>query len=438
MKPQILIITILICLIAVATYAEEPKTLSRTADVVIIKAAGFGPLLGRPISSLRAYAAGPQGFKPIPYQIDERDAKNRLVFPYGPKAGKDEDNGLLDANDELVFMIKDAGGKADPSEFPKGYSAAVTIDITDPIDGGKSWVYLLDFNSPPPPSPIDYVRFDPVNNMIYAANYVMGFDKKAPIGIGYLALTPEGGGNGKNYIDRLKIRFKATTLGGTVKIDRNEEQFTCKVVAWIDGPVRVIRHTENRMILILNIPTPSAMLDNVYYFNHFEFPTEVSIPFDVDTLISNPEFRVSTDALCSAAGMTFRNEKNPKPVLIDGVMSEEEKKLDHSKYKWMAVTVPPPNKGAWINWLIYDKKTGALPELFYADDKTTLDPPENEPGQCCNVGYMLKGMSKMKKGVLRLNSIMYNIPVFTEDKITEYLNILDHPLIATVGSIFTP
>jgi hypothetical protein len=180
------------------------------------------------------------------------------------------------------------------------------------------------------------------------------------------------------------------------------------------------------------------MLDNVYYANQFEFPTEANLPFDPETLISDPRFVVSTDAPCGASGMTFRNEKNPKPVTVDGAMSAEEKVLDTSAYAWMAVTMPSPGKGAWLNRLTYDKGLGVTPELYYVDRKDVPDPPENETGQCGNLGYSLEGMGKLKKGQLRLNSVMYNIPAFSETEIPRYLAILDHPLRVTPGAALKP
>ncbi|MCL4234271.1 MAG: hypothetical protein KJ042_07115, partial [Deltaproteobacteria bacterium] len=388
--------------------------------------------------NLRAYAKAGDRFAPIPFQIDERDAKGALVFPLGPRAGRDVDDGQLDANDELVFMAKDAGTAAGREAFPAGWKSALPLEIADPVNGSSSWIYLLAFDAPPAPSPIDYVRYDPATNTIHAANYTMAFDAKAPIGIGMLAVNAQGGGDGRNTIDRLKIRFTATTLAGLMKIERNEEQFTCKVVAWIDGPVRVIRHTQNRIVLLLNIPSPSAMLDNVYYANQFEFPTEVNVPFDPGTLISDPRFAVSTDALCGVSGMTYRNEKNPRPVAIDGVTSPEESAMDRSAYRWMVVTLPPPGRGAWLNRLTYDKGLGVTPNLFYVDRKDAPDAPENDPGQCGNLGYTLDGMGKLKKGVLRLNSIMVNIPEYSDGRIADYLNIFDRPLVAKAGRPLLP
>lgn len=420
------------------THAAHAQMPARAADVVVIAARDFGPLLGVPISNLRAYAKAGDRLAPVPFQIDERDAKGALVFPFGPRAGRDTDDGRLDANDELVVMARDAGAKVEVGAFPAGWMSAVPLEITDPVTGSSSWIYLLAFDAPPAPSGVDYVRYDPATNTIHAANYTMAFDAKAPIGIGRLAVNSQGGGDGRNTIDRLKIRFTATALAGLMKIERNEEQFTCKVVAWIDGPVRVIRHTQNRIVLLLNIPSPSAMLDNVYYANQFEFPTEVNVPFDPGTLISDPRFAVSTDARCDVAGMTYRNEKNPRPVAIDGVMSPEESAMDRGAYRWMVVTLPPPGRGAWLNRLTYDRGVGVTPNLFYFDRRDIADAPENDAGQCGNLGYTLEGMGNLKKGVLRLNSIMYNVPEYSDARIAEYLNILDRPLAVKPGPPIAP
>ncbi len=429
---------LMLCLFVLAAHAAVADVPVRSADVVILAATDFGPLLGRPIANIGAYAVVQGRIAAIPFQIDERDAKGALVFGLGPRAGRDVDDGRLDANDELVFMAKDAGSKAENTTFPAGWKAALPIEIADPVSGGRSWIHLVAFDAPPARSPVDYVRYDPATNTIYAANYTMAFDAKAPIGIGKLAVNAQGGGDGRNTIDRLKIRFTATALAGLMKIERNEEQFTCKVVAWIDGPVRVIRHTQNRIVLLLNIPSPSAMLDNVYYANQFEFPTEVNVPFDPGTLISEPRFAVSSDALCGVSGMTYRNEKNPRALAIDGAMSHEESAMDRGAYRWMVVTLPPPGHGAWLNRLTYDKGLGVTPNLFYVDRKDLADAPENDPGQCGNLGYTLDGMGNLKKGVLRLNSIMVNIPEFSDDRLAEYLNILDRPLVATARGAILP
>jgi hypothetical protein len=62
--------------------------------------------------------------------------------------------------------------------------------------------------------------------------------------------------------------------------------------------VRVVRHTINQ-VQLWKLKSPQALTDNVYYFNAFEFPTVIELPFRADLVVSNPKFRISTDGLCN-------------------------------------------------------------------------------------------------------------------------------------------
>jgi len=225
----------------------------------------------------------------------------------------------------------------------------------------------------------------------------------------------------------LKVRFSATTLGGMVKIDKNENEFVSRTLGWIDGPVRIVRATANQMML-WKIKTPSAYLYNIYYVNSFEFPTEVNLPFNPAAVMSDIRFRVTSDGLCGQKGKLFYNSNNLAGMVIDGAMSDAENKLNLNPYKWSAVT-GPHNSYAWINRLVYDAAaTPAVPMLYYRDDRASLDNPEDDPGQCGEVGYSLINLEKVKKGKLRLLSIMYNAPQFSLNKVNRYMQILDRPL----------
>lgn len=410
--------------------------LNRTADVVIVNGEELPAVTGRPLDQVGLYAVAGGSLLPVPFQIDQRNEEGDLVFPNGEATSSDPDP-TFDSDDELLFMVRDAGEKADAAALPADALAAAEIMVTDPVDGGTAYAYAVAFGSTAVKSDVDYVRYDPARNTIYAKNYTMGFSEEAPIAIGHLSLTPEGGGNNTNQADRLKVRFYAKLSVGDFEIKKDENGFTSKVIAWIDGPIRIVRRTKNRQTLFWKIPTPSAILDNIYYGNAFEFPTRVDLPFDVDTFLKNPTFRVSTDSLCSIPGRIWMNEKNPEPVAIDGVMSEGEKSLNKRPYKWMIVAqTAEGTKGAWMNRLLYDKHaTPAVPLLYYNDDMSKPDPPETEPGQCGNVGYELENLEKVEKGVLNLTSIMYNIPDFDKSKIERYLNILDKPLQLKVKTI---
>jgi len=418
-----------ICTISTAAAAGGAKTLARTADPVVVSGEKLKGFQGFSIHELRLYAYADGDLKAVPFQVDERDAKGGLVFPLGPKGGRDADVGLLDGNDELVFMAKDSGGRAPETKRPGGAGAAAEIELADPLTGGKAWVYLFHFRKPPAPAAGDYASITKDGGVVSTTNFTMTFSKEAPIGFDKLILKPAGGGNGKNGVDRLKVRADITLRMVGVTIHKNENNFESELVAFIDGPVRVVRRTSNKMFFFWKIASPATTVDNVFYFNSFEFPTEVTVPFDIGALASEFRFRVITDGNRNQKGKKFLNEKNLKPVTFDGVMSDEEKKLDTSPYKWSAAYgTAAGDTGAWINRLEFEDDIEAVPRLYYMDDVKAELPPEKEPGQIGALGYDVVKMETVKKGVWRLTSSMYNTPEYSPGAEKEFLDIKDHPL----------
>jgi hypothetical protein len=414
---------------APAHSANAKKTLTRKSDPIIVKGLELPRLKGADIDKIRVYSANGKGaLEPIPFQIDERGADGSLVFPFGPKKTADPDPSF-DANDELIFMARDSGGRASKENRPAGAAGATEIEITDPLTHGAAWVYAFTFKNPPPKSDVDYVSITTNGDAISSPRYKSTFCKDAPISFCNLVLTEQGGGDGANYMDRLKIRAHAVMRVVKVAIDKTENDFSSDVLAWIDGPVRVIRRTNNKMMLFWKIPSPGSIVDNVYYLDSFIFPTEVDLPFDIGTILQEVTFRVSTDHTSQAIGKKFRSSSNPNPTSIDGKMSEDEKQLDLSPYSWMMIYgAAPERRGGWLNRIVYDARLSVQPCLLYVDDSNAIQPPEREPGQIGNIGYDIRKMETLKKGVWRLVSYMYNIPDYRPGAETEFLNILDHPL----------
>ncbi len=415
----------LVLALALDLAAANQKTLKRTEDQVIVAGKAMPGALGWPIGQARLFSFKNGQARAVPFQIDEVKPNGKFAVTYGPQ--RSNDDGVITDRDQLVFMAFDAGDQGGREALPAGAAAVVEIQLQDPLDGGRAWVYLAQYpGNAPALAAEDYVKFDNQNTRVDSYRYAMGFHKKATLSIGYLAIKPGGGSDGKNIVDRLKIRFQAEILGGLGSIDKNEEQFSSQTIGWIDGPVRVIRSTANQM-KIWKIQTPSAYLDNIYYINSFEFPTEINLPFNPGAVLSGPKFRVATDGLCSLLGRTFYNSRNTQGVTVDGVMSEAEKKLDPNPYTWSAV-VEPNKKGAWINRLMYDTNSPAVPMLYYNDDRARIDPPEDDPGECGDIGYQLVNLDKVKRGKLTLVSIMYQVNSFSLARVPEYMNILNKKL----------
>ena len=396
-------------------------------DPIVIPGRVLKPMLGEQITNLRLITwrtkSGPQ---PAPFQIDERDPEGKFVF----RGSSDNDKGALDANDELVFMARDAGHRIPREKWPASARRGMEIELTDPVDGGMAWVYLFAFDPAAAPdlSRTDYVQCKKNNRIIDARNYIAGFSKKAPMALNVLGIRKAGGGPDKDIMDRLKVRFHAESLLGIV-IDRNEEDFTAKVLGVIDGPVRVIRSTSNRMVLIGKLPTPSSVSEQVFYYNSFEFPITIDVPVDLKNFFRNTWLRITSESAFPPQTY-FYNQRNRDGVPVDGKMSPEEYKLDRGSYSWQVVAAQaPPNTGAWLNRLVFDqKKTPAVVGLYYMDDEERPDPPDEVPGQIGNLGYELKDLENLGAGQHPIKTYMYNMESYQPGQEKQVLNILDNPL----------
>ena len=75
---------------------------------------------------------------------------------------------------------------------------------------------------------------------------------------------------------------------------------------------------------------------------------------------------------------------------------------------------------------------GVVPRLYYVDDASQPDPPEDDPGQCA-VGYSLHSVSdrfadpnSAKGMVIRL--YVYYKPQLNPGDVERILDVLDHPV----------
>jgi len=420
------VISVAFCFFAKPSSCAQKSTLTRVLDPITVTGDRLSAFKGRAIESLRLYAAAKGGkLTPIPFQVDERDGDGNYVF----KGRKDKDNGKLDDNDELVFMARDAGAMADTKTWPAGYEKSAVLEITDPVDGGRAWVYLFSFKGKAPArAERDYVSCTQGCNYIDAYYYTAAFSPKAPLVFDNLTIKKTCNGPGKDAMDRLKVRFHGETKFKIV-IDRNEEDFTSRVVGIVDGPVRVIRSTENRMVLVGRLPTPSSVSEQVYYADSFAFPIIVNVPVSLDTFMLDTWLRVTSESAYPPK-TRFYNNNNKKGVLIDGKMTPGEKNLDNGSYNWQVVAFDDPhNTGAWLNRLDFDrKKTPARIELYYVDDINAPDSPDNYPGQIGNLGYYLKDVHKLNAGQHVLSTIMYSIPKYKAGDEVKVMNVVDKPL----------
>lgn len=394
---------------AIQTQQVRKSALAWQVERITVKGASFPKLKGTEISRLRLIAFKNNKLIPVPFQIDEQDGKNMFVLPdLSGKYVGDGDGGRLDDNDELAFMAFDAGEKG-TVENAKNYHE---IEIRNGADGAVAWVYLADFKGDPPPkADADYVAYNKKGNReeIVTEYYIQGFNDQH-VFFDDLRILPPAGGNGRNFIDKMKMRTAVQAAGGKITVARNENDFKSTVVGVIDGPVRVIRRNDTRMTLLAGVKSPSIIVDATFYKCSYEVPSVFSLPFRMDLVASGAQYRQGGDLNQNAVGMKYYNNFEIEGVVYDGKMSEREVEIARSEktHYWGMLSGAP---GTLLYVGRWQDKMPIKILAYYRDDPSALDPPENVPGQMM-FGWRFENLLNVKGATYSFNLLNYIIPNF--------------------------
>ena len=406
------------------------NSLKRTVDPVVVLGNQVPALCGHKIAQLGLFTLENEYLVPIPFQIDER-RQGEYVYTSGSIASTDVDQGALDEDDEIAFICHDAGPRLSVVALPEEAVAGVELELVDPADGGKAYVYLLAFDGAAPRSDEDYVKYHVAENEIESTEYTVGYLSDAPISIGTQLIKPEAGGSGVNVADRQKIRIEGHTLWNLIHLDRSENDFRSQILGYIDGPVRVIRNTKNWQVIFWEIPTPSVELTSVYWQTSMLFPITLKLPFDITKIFRDVRMRIYIDTPPDVPGRRFYNDRNPQGVLIDGQMSQAEQQLDHRPFHWQVVAgSTPQHPEGWFSRHIYDQE--AIPvnlPLYYLDDANQADPPERYPGCFGCLGYEFEDLEQLGAGSFDLTVQMFPLSSYQPGDEKKYLRVQDQPLI---------
>lgn len=215
-------------LVAAQPPGRPSVTLQRPEDPVIVIGADLPGLSGVPVNELVVYSFDGE-WQPIPFQIDERT--NDITATYTLS-----DDGVLDDNDELVFMAKDAGQMAPADEWPVDNEARQNpryqLTAGDPLNPGDTgWAYLFR-STTLPTNPDTYVTWNESLQTATAVSYTASFSPQIFVGLSNLTIN----GNGIDILDRQKIRVR--TFLGTVNEEDLATQVTSTVTIPVVGPVR--------------------------------------------------------------------------------------------------------------------------------------------------------------------------------------------------------
>jgi hypothetical protein len=394
---------------------DDVNTVSRSTAPVVLTGAQLPDLVGLAPGRVVAFRHARVGDQPqwtqIPVQIDERKvvgfgsqpANNTTAGVVGTVYGSGsgtitalqyadpntfvgaDGNAAFDADDELVFMAADAGGKprADERTEPAGVvpGSGVAVQLDDPLGTDQQgWVHLFESDgSLDPAAGQDYVDYDfvltsgdykttykradgpnPETSRVVTDTYEIGFtDRWKEVTWKVLA----SGASGVDMLDAHKNQFAVNYCGRSNATFADAEG---AFVANLDGPVRGVRS------YIGANSGPLTQRTHLLYRDHEDVITDLrvhQIPAMMDFL----------DFSAAAQGMTYRSSTTPAGVTIDGVQDS----VSSTLATWEAVS-GSLGQVVTTNRLVTSVPTLAAGTTQFYRDQTS--PPET---QCWGDGSFL-------------------------------------------------
>jgi hypothetical protein len=299
-----------VLLLVSSVQGDTPRpqnTWTRTREPVIVSGDQLTQFAGVALDDLFVYAYTGGSWTLIPFQFDEVDASGVYTV----------ENGLLDANDELVLMAMDLGDQADLGEWiPDADSQThprYQLQVTNPLEPSEEgWIYVYWSATLAPSPPAGYVDWDAGNNQIVAGTYIMGFAPQDHVGPTSLELN----GSGVDALDRNKIRLDVTCWVGPVPVEitlTEEDLPASDPTPDIDGPVR--------------LGGGNTDSSTWAYHSLYQLRTSVDLaslePPDICTSVDINRLRLSSDwldpAVTGMAPTIYYDSNTPSGVPVDGI-----------------------------------------------------------------------------------------------------------------------
>ena len=383
----------------VAAQAGQTRSLDRDLEPVVVKGSQVPALDGAPLGQLFVYRySGNTLNGPIPAQVDE-------VTSGGDYTASED--GLLDANDEIVFMAKDTGDQPSDTSGLGSFTTWYEIEVVDPLNPAhKGWAYLV--RRSPTSVGGNYVDYNTSTWRITTTpnNYELGFATTGHIGFDNLTLN----GSGTDILDRTKLRVTRPSFP-TV----NENAWGApEPIEVIDGRVRVIVQRGAGFGLVDLTTTYLAYSSMVQSFA------------EVNSSVSVSKVRTSVDLNVNVSGATFYNANTPGGVTINGSPDSVAAtpfsnwtQVSHTSGRLVQVGDPAP--------------AGGTPKNYYCDDTTSTEECDATGKTGDNVSYGDSG-TMLEGSVNRTFTIFSSLYVLPpagggQDKVgATYEEYFFHPL----------
>ncbi len=382
-----------------AQFTAQPLTRCGSSDSLAVVLAGDFPALpGAPVDQLTLLNYRDGHLSPITVQVDQRDAEGRFLLDGETTPGNP--TRLLGPMDEIVFRMADAAARlpavtANPEQTP-----LVEIEFNDPQTGSRGWVYAKVSDTASLVSGTKQITYNKEADSVETGRYKIGFSGQRPFLVDSFQWGVPDHGWSPNVLDAMKIRHQGKMFG-FLSFRRTSNDYTSRLTHVKEGPLRIIRRTENRVRILWKLKTPALFIDYVMMPDSFIMDTIVDIPFNLGLVLRDVETLTTVDWRNEPAlpELTIRSPATTPGLRVDGQMSAEKNHFNtisdtrlsiHSDYGSVSLDLLIPEDFAITPW------------LYLNDNAGIADRPETQPGQFGNVGYRTTGWENIDTEVHHL------------------------------------
>ncbi|HXG22211.1 MAG TPA: hypothetical protein VNN62_24485 [Methylomirabilota bacterium] len=316
-----------------AANAQEPRVVP---GVSLVEGKSATVFLHYPVSAFRLYAFHSGAPQLIPFQVDERDRRDRWALDQGPKPNSDNLTGEFDENDALVFMNRDLGARGDLVQLPSGAMAWGEVRVGSAVEPlGFVYIGVFPQSSPLPCAACTVARYDESTDRVYAERYALAFHAPLPT---HIAFVDKMGDFGVNVVAGVHARGEVRFLGGLVTLRKTDADIHAELLGYRNGPVRAIRRARYWIPLPFGFGT-SGQVDLLFYRDFVEGTALVKIKIPPSLVLARGEVQAYFDFLQQTGARVLLEGETPSAP-VNGRMTPAEQTLTGQPARWAALLLP--------------------------------------------------------------------------------------------------
>jgi hypothetical protein len=383
-------------------------------------------LAGQTNARLRVYAFAEGKAAPIPFQIDERDRRDRWVLDHGAKRSSDETPGVFDENDVLTFMNQDLGQRGDLARLPAGATVWGEVRVGSAISP-LGFAYVGVFAQPPPLScpECTAARYDETSDRVYAERYALEFHAPLPRHVAFVHTVGEFG---ENVVAGIHADGEVRFLGGLVTLRKTDADIQTELLGYRNGPVRTIRRARYWIPLPFGFRT-TGQVDLLFSRDFVEGTALLKIGIPPSLVLANGELQTYFDFLHLDGARVFLDGMEPSDP-IDGHMTPSKQALVGHPARWAALLLP---EGRTVLFIV--RLEGGLQRLdqrvYFADSIR----PDGKVGGRPLFGFQFAQVNRLETGTHRLSVFAQVLDSVDLAVIRNAANVFLSPPVVTVSPL---